>query len=137
MEGRVMTESSKGFHEPVEALRDETREFHRGLASLVEELEAIDWYQQRIDATEDDDLRGLLIHNRDEEMEHAAMALEWLRRRDDVLDGMLRRYLFTEGPIAGIEEGNDPSKRESAGRSGRGAERSLEIGIPPGGDLNG
>ena len=77
---------------------------HRAISSLMEELEAVDWYDQRIDATSDPDLADVLRHNRDEEKEHAAMVLEWLRRRDPVLDRHLRRYLFTEGSIVAIED---------------------------------
>jgi uncharacterized protein len=85
-------------------MRADTANNHRAIRSLMEELEAIDWYAQRIDASDDPQLKAVLIHNRDEEKEHAAMVLEWLRRRDPVLDGYLRRYLFTEGPIEEIEE---------------------------------
>ena len=95
-----MATASAAFHESPEDLRPETRDRHRGLASLMEELEAVDWYDQRIDAAGDDDLREVLRHNRDEEKEHATMVLEWLRRGDVTWDGFLRRYLFTERPIA-------------------------------------
>jgi ferritin-like protein len=70
----------------------------------MEELEAIDWYDQRVDATDDESLAEILAHNRDEEKEHAAMTLEWLRRRDPVLDEQLRTYLFTEGSIVDVED---------------------------------
>src|SRR5690242_9387989 len=79
-------------------------ERHRAIVSLMEELEAIDWYDQRVDATADDSLRAVLAHNRDEEREHAAMTLEWLRRNDPLWDGVLRTYLFTDGPITELEE---------------------------------
>jgi ferritin-like protein len=95
----VSTSSAK-FHESADDLRPETRDRHRGIVSLMEEIEAVDWYDQRIDAAGDDDLRGVLRHNRDEEKEHASMVLEWLRRHDETWDGFLRRYLFTERPIA-------------------------------------
>lgn len=95
-----MATSSGQFHEAAEDLRAETRDRHRAVVSLSEELEAVDWYDQRIDATGDDALREILHHNRDEEKEHAAMLLEWLRRRDPTWDALLRRYLFTERPIA-------------------------------------
>jgi hypothetical protein len=72
--------------------------------SLIEELEAIDWYDQRVDASNDDALKAILAHNRDEEREHAAMSLEWLRRNDPKWDEILRTYLFTEGPITEIED---------------------------------
>lgn len=76
-----MADASAEYHEPVELLSEETMEIHRAVVSLLEELEAIDWYQQRIDAARDEELKEILAHNRDEEKEHAAMSLEWLRRR--------------------------------------------------------
>ncbi len=91
--------ASEGFHEPPESLSDPTRDHHRAVVSLAEELEAIDWYDQRVDATADAELAEVLAHNRDEEKEHAAMVLEWLRRRDSVLDRHLRTYLFRQGSI--------------------------------------
>jgi hypothetical protein len=94
-----MATSSAELHEAGESLRPETIERHRAIVSLMEELEAVDWYDQRIDATQDPELRGILQHNRDEEKEHAAMALEWLRRHDPALDRFLRMYLFTTEPI--------------------------------------
>jgi ferritin-like protein len=94
--------ASEGLHEPEALLRPETVERHRAVASLIEELAAVDWYDQRVDATADDELRAVLAHNRDEEKEHAAMALEWLRRHDGTLDRHLRTYLFTGAPI--VEE---------------------------------
>lgn len=97
---------SAGLHEPKELLSDEVVDRHRAIASLGEELEAIDWYDQRIAASTDEALCAVLAHNRDEEKEHAAMALEWLRRRDPVLDGHLRTYLFTTEPIDAIGEGD-------------------------------
>lgn len=93
------------YHEPPEELTEETREVHRAIASLIEELEAVDWYQNRIDVTKDEEMKAILEHNRDEEMEHAAMALEWLRRRLPKFDEELRTYLFTTGSIVGQEEG--------------------------------
>src|SRR5690606_1519319 len=92
------------LHEARETLSDDVVNGHRALRSLMEELEAVDWYAQRVDATNDSELAEILAHNRDEEKEHAAMVLEWLRRRDPVLDRCLRQYLFTEGSIVGIEE---------------------------------
>lgn len=94
-----MAGSSAELHEPAELLGAMTIERHRATVSLMEELEAIDWYDQRIDATGDEALREILIHNRDEEKEHAVMALEWLRRHDPALDRFLRAYLFTEEDI--------------------------------------
>jgi ferritin-like protein len=91
--------ASEGFHESSQDLTPQTREMHRAIVSLMEELEAIDWYQQRIDATSDEALRSILAHNRDEEKEHASMVLEWIRRNDPAFDVNLRKYLFTTGPI--------------------------------------
>jgi hypothetical protein len=92
--------ANEGYHEPVSELSDATRDMHRAIISLMEELEAVDWYNQRVDACKDDDLRAILAHNRDEEKEHAAMVLEWIRRNDPALDQQLKDYLFSEKPIA-------------------------------------
>ena len=92
--------SSIGYHEPIEELSGATREIHRAIVSLMEELEAIDWYNQRADACKDVELKAILEHNRDEEKEHAAMLLEWIRRMDPELSGQLKDYLFREKPIA-------------------------------------
>lgn len=94
-----MAGSSATLHESAEDIGQEAVERHRATVSIMEELEAIDWYDQRAAATDDGELREILEHNRDDEKEHAAMALEWLRRRDPGLDEELRRYLFTEGSI--------------------------------------
>ena len=91
--------ANEGYHEPIEELSDETRDMHRAITSLMEELEAVDWYNQRVDACKDEELKAILAHNRDEEKEHAAMVLEWIRRRDSVLDKELKDYLFTDGKI--------------------------------------
>ncbi|MDA8119674.1 encapsulin-associated ferritin-like protein [Acidiferrobacter thiooxydans] len=93
------------LHETASELTEATREMHRAIISLMEELEAIDWYQQRVDACRDAELRGVLAHNRDEEKEHAAMALEWIRRHDPVFDRELRKYLFKDGSIVAKEHG--------------------------------
>jgi len=95
--------SNEGYHEPIDELTDETRDMHRAITSLMEELEAVDWYQQRVDATKDPDLKKILAHNRDEEKEHAAMVLEWIRRKDARFDKELRDYLFTDKPIVDLE----------------------------------
>ncbi len=89
--------ANEGYHEPVEELNDDVRDMHRAITSLMEELEAVDWYNQRVHATKDEELKKLLIHNRDEEKEHAAMMLEWIRRRDDFFDKQLRKFLFKDG----------------------------------------
>jgi hypothetical protein len=91
--------SSAGYHEPIEELSDETRDMHRAIVSLMEELEAVDWYNQRINACKDEQLKVILAHNRDEEKEHASMLLEWIRRRDSTFSKELKEYLFNENPI--------------------------------------
>jgi ferritin-like protein len=112
--------ASTQFHEAAETLRAETREMHRALASLIEELEAVDWYAQRIDATHDPELAQILSHNRDEEKEHACMVLEWIRRRDPKFDEHLRKLLFSSGPI--VDSGRDVAA------NGAGTGASLRIG---------
>lgn len=92
--------ANEGYHEPIDELSDETRDMHRAITSLMEELEAVDWYNQRVDACKDDELKAILAHNRDEEKEHAAMVLEWIRRQDIRFDKELRDFLFTEKAIA-------------------------------------
>ena len=76
--------------------------FHRALASLQEELEAIDYYHQRADVTGDPELQAILVHNRDDEMEHAAMLLEWLRRTEPAFELQLRKMLFRSGDIPAL-----------------------------------
>jgi ferritin-like protein len=101
--------ASEGFHESSQDLTPQTRDMHRAIVSLMEELEAVDWYQQRVDATSDEALRAILAHNRDEEKEHASMVLEWIRRHDPVFDAQLKKYLFTTLPITDRpEEGETP-----------------------------
>jgi uncharacterized protein len=91
--------SHEGYHEPVEELPHAVRDMHRAIESLIEELEAVDWYAQRVAACKDAQLKEILAHNRDEEKEHAAMALEWIRRNDPKFSEYLKEYLFTTGPI--------------------------------------
>ena len=91
--------ANEGYHEPIEELSNETRDMHRAITSLMEEIEAVDWYNQRVDACKDPEPKEILEHNRDEEKEHAAMVLEWIRRRDSVLDKELKDYLFTDKKI--------------------------------------
>lgn len=98
--------SHEGYHEPINELSDETRDMHRAIESLMEELEAVDWYNQRMDACKDPELRAILAHNRDEEKEHAAMVLEWIRRRDPKMDQELKEYLFTTKSLVDIEHGS-------------------------------
>lgn len=95
--------ASEGYHESLDKLSIDTMDMHRAITSLMEELEAVDWYNQRVDAAVDPELKRILLHNRDEEKEHAAMLLEWIRRRDLKLDAELRKRLFKDGPIAAHE----------------------------------
>ncbi|MGZ8752718.1 MAG: encapsulin-associated ferritin-like protein [Acidimicrobiia bacterium] len=95
--------ASEGLHESADRLDEGVIDRHRAIRSIMEEFEAVDWYDQRVSATDDPSLAQVLAHNRDEEKEHAAMTLEWLRRHDPVLDKHLRTYLFTEGSITEIE----------------------------------
>jgi len=104
------------FHESASDLTAETREMHRALASLIEELEAVDWYAQRVDASNDEELASVLAHNRDEEKEHACMTLEWIRRHDTAFDRYLRQFLFRSDTIV------------EAGHGAIGADCTLGIG---------
>ena len=106
--------ASEGFHEPLELLDEATLDYHRAMQSLAEELEAIDWYDQRAKATTDESLAAILIHNRDDEKEHAAMALEWLRRRDSALDAQLRKFLFSSGPVTEVGDSDGAPSGASA-----------------------
>jgi uncharacterized protein len=112
-----MAGSSGSLHESESVLKPETIDRHRAVVSIMEELEAVDWYDQRIDAATDQELKELLAHNRDEEKEHAAMMLEWLRRHDTKLDEHLRTYLFTNKRLLEIEE-------EAEGKGGGGGDES-------------
>lgn len=92
--------ADEGHNEPVSELSDETKDMHQAIISLTEELEAVDWYNQRVDTCNDAELKAILAHNRDEEKEHASMLLEWIRRKDTAFNKELKDYLFTEKPIA-------------------------------------
>ena len=120
-----MAQSSGSFHESTEVLKPQTMDRHRAIVSIMEELEAVDWYDQRVDAAGDDELRAVLAHNRDEEKEHAAMTLEWLRRHDPVWDEQLRNYLFKDKPILEVEHAIEEGEAQDDGGNGDG---SLRIG---------
>jgi ferritin-like protein len=107
-----MAGSSATLHEDPKRLTPDTIDRHRAIVSIMEELEAIDWYDQRLEATKDAELKEILRHNRDEEKEHAAMTLEWLRRHDSALDEHLRTYLFTEKSVLQIEEEAEQENEE-------------------------
>jgi len=96
--------SKEGLHVPRERLQRTTLNKHYAITSLIEELEAVDWYRQRADDCDDPELRAILLHNAREELEHASMVLEWLRRNDEEAAGQLKEYLFTDGSITGHEE---------------------------------
>lgn len=120
-----MTDNSAGLHESRELLKPETIDRHRAVVSIMEELEAADWYDQRVDATDDPELKAILAHNRDEEKEHASMTLEWLRRHDPKFDEHLRTYLFTNKSILEIEA---EAETEHGGEDQRPGDGSLGIG---------
>jgi ferritin-like protein len=109
---------SEALHEPAEQLQPRTIETHRAIVSLMEELEAIDWYSQRIDATADEELRKILAFNREEEKVHACLVLEWIRRNDPEFATPLRRFLFTEGSIADLAEAAEHAESGGASASG-------------------
>jgi hypothetical protein len=118
---RVM--SSESYHEPIELLSDEIKNQHRAIVSLKEELEAIDWYGQRAEACSDRELQAVLTHNKNEEVEHAMMTLEWLRRTSPVFSSNIDTYLKSSGPITEVE------KQTTSGTPGlAGASSSLGIG---------
>jgi hypothetical protein len=121
--GATAMAESAGLHEPADLLSPETIDRHRAIVSLQEELEAVDWYDQRVAAASDPELAAILAHNRDEEKEHAVMTLEWLRRRDPVFDANLRTYLFTTLPVTEVEKEAEPSNEAAPAASG-----SLGIG---------
>jgi ferritin-like protein len=116
---------SAGLHEPADSLDAATIDRHRAITSIQEELEAVDWYDQRVVATKDPSLAAVLAHNRDEEKEHASMTLEWLRRHDPVLDKHLRTYLFTTEAVTEVEAETEAG---GGGAAGGGSDGSLGIG---------
>jgi ferritin-like protein len=116
--------SSESYHEPIELLSEPTKNLHRAIVSLKEELEAVDWYQQRAEACSDAELRAVLLHNKNEEIEHAMMTLEWLRRNDGVFASNVDTYLGSDGPIVDVE------KRQEEASLARGESRpSPTLGI--------
>ncbi|MCB0951614.1 MAG: ferritin [Microthrixaceae bacterium] len=117
--------ASEGFHEPLSKLDEGVIDRHRIITSIMEEFEAVDWYDQRVAATDDASLAAVLAHNRDEEKEHAAMGIEWLRRHDETFDAELRTYLFTDVPITEVEE------------AAMGGDDSNDTGSPTGGEAEG
>jgi ferritin-like protein len=126
-----MAGASQGFHEDESRLSSRTRDLHRAIVSLQEELEAADWYQQRADACEDPELRQILEHNRDEEKEHAMMLLEWIRRRDVVFARMMKLHTGHAGPIVSEEEAEEASAAEDVEERASKSERGRVPGAPP------
>jgi len=122
--------SSESYHEPLELLSEGTKNLHRAIVSLKEELEAVDWYQQRAEACSDDELRAVLLHNKNEEVEHAMMTLEWLRRHDAVFAANVDIYLDSTGPITEVEK---RLRAEAVANGESGPSASLGIGSLKGG----
>lgn len=134
--------SSDTYHEPLELLSEDTKNTHRAIVSLMEELEAIDWYQQRAEACSDPELSAVLVHNKNEEVEHAMMTLEWLRRKSSVFNDNIATYLNSSGPITEVEEaitgkveggasgrGEGGAKKKSEASSGKSYDTSESLGI--------
>jgi ferritin-like protein len=117
--------SSENLHESPEVLSEETKDMHRAIVSLMEELEAVDWYQQRAEATSDDDLKAVLTHNKNEEIEHAMMVLEWIRRHQPTFAANIETYIGSTGPITEVEK---QAVSGGGGGSGPSAPTSLGIG---------
>jgi uncharacterized protein len=117
--------SSETLHAPRERLSRDTIALHQAIASLMEELEAADWYRQRADDCEDEQLKGILLHNMREEMEHASMLLEWIRRNNADFAGHLKEYLFTEKPILEVEKATTAAEA-------KGKDRPRDVGFTVG-----
>ncbi|HEY4016907.1 MAG TPA: ferritin-like domain-containing protein [Polyangiaceae bacterium] len=125
--------SSESLHELPETLSVETKDMHRAIVSLREELDAVDWYQQRAEGCTDDELRAILIHNKNEEIEHAMMVLEWIRRKNPVFAAHVKTYLNTAGPITAIEAAATTGGGGASGGEAGPASPSLGIGSLKGG----
>jgi uncharacterized protein len=127
-----MAGASQGYHEAEEKLSAETKDMHRAVVSLQEELEAIDWYRQRADVTENEALKAVLLHNMGEEVEHACMVLEWLRRHVALFDKNLRTYLFQTRPITEIEKREEGAKAEVQPQVEQPERKGLTVGTMKG-----
>jgi uncharacterized protein len=123
-----MASSSDTYHEPLDKLSSTTQDMHRALVSLEEELEAVDWYQQRADACEDPELKAILLHNMREEIEHASMVLEWLRRHNPDFERDLRTYLFKDTPILQVEEADRASNGNASPNAALPQRKGLTVG---------
>jgi ferritin-like protein len=120
---------SESYHEAAELLSEPTKNLHRAIVSLREELEAVDWYQQRADACSDAELRAVLVHNKNEEIEHAMMTLEWLRRNDAVFAENISTYLHSSGPITEVEEKTQEGAEQGAVKKAKPARADGSLGI--------
>jgi hypothetical protein len=127
-----MAGSSDTYHEPLDKLSPTTQDMHRALVSLQEELEAVDWYQQRADACGDAELKAILLHNMREEIEHASMVIEWLRRRHPDFERHLRTYLFQDRPILAVEEADRDSNGKAEANAGRPQRSEMTVGTMKG-----
>ncbi len=125
--------ASDGYHEPVELLSPQTKDTHRAISTLIEELEAIDWYQQRAEGCTDDDLRAIILHNKNEEIEHAMMTLEWLRRKNPDFGRHIDTYVFADGPITEVEKAENGSASEGPGPSAAGPPAAVSPAAVPSG----
>lgn len=123
-----MSDNSGNYHEPYELLSQESKDMHRALVTVMEELEAIDWYQQRAEACGDEALKEILLHNKNEEIEHAMMTLEWIRRNNPKFDEQSRTYLYSSGPITMVEK-QAVSGGAGSGSSGSGSDGRQSLGI--------
>lgn len=103
------------YHEPVELLDEKALDITRALNSLKEEIEAVSWYNERVVASKDEELKKIMAHNRDEEIEHAVMTIEWLRRNMDKWDEELKTYLFKEGSISELHNGEESTEEDAKG----------------------
>jgi ferritin-like protein len=126
--------ASEGLHERFEDLSPKTRDLHRAIVSLIEELDAVDWYEQRVEASQDEELKAVLGHHRDEEVEHAMMNLEWIRRNNPTVDAAARMYLFSDGPITSVEEkakakAGEPAPEQGAATDEPAARSNGSLGI--------
>jgi hypothetical protein len=120
--------SSEGLHIPRERLTEKARLLHYAITSLKEELDAVDWYRQRADDTEDDELRQVLLHNMREEMEHACMLIEWLRRNNSDFAGHIKTYLYSEGSLLAVEKADEAAGAGSKGKTGGGSVGGFTVG---------
>jgi hypothetical protein len=124
--------SSESLHEPADLVSEDTKNMHRAIVSLREELDAVDWYQQRAEACSDDDLRDVLVHNKNEEIEHAMMVLEWIRRHNPTFDANIGKYIHSSGSILATESAQAAAAGSEGGGGGT-ASPSLGIGSLRGG----